>query len=186
MNGWPLFLSSVRYAIDEGIDPIVSTDSSKIIDICKSMEIKYFKEKVDDSNMFNCIKQVIESLDKKPSMFALLQPTSPMRQKSLLRKMISEVPVDGSFHSCFTVQNLKCIGFLDGKFQVAYRDQDTSRRFFHFDGNILLCNTKWVMKNKKLFDDDSTIYENPFPYYLQIDTESEYNVMNMISKNLLF
>ena len=60
INGKELWIHSVEYAINENVDYIVSTDSEHIINQCKTMNIPYFKEIVNDSNMINCIKQVVE------------------------------------------------------------------------------------------------------------------------------
>ena len=58
-NNIPLFLYSVQYAINEGITPVVSTDSEEIMNICYARGIQVVKEKVNDSSMCNCIQKVL-------------------------------------------------------------------------------------------------------------------------------
>lgn len=177
----PLFMHSVKFALKCGIFPIVSTDSKDIIDICKRNNIKYNVEDVNDSNMFNCIEQVLKHYPAKK--FIILQPTSPIRDRKVLNKCIA---LSNKHKSVITCQDLKFIGFLDGKFHIAFRDQDTSRRFYHFDGNILVANSYWVLKNKCLFSKDITFVKNYFPYYLQIDDKNEQTVIKVIKEKLDF
>ena len=181
INNLPLFMHSVKFAKRCGIMPVVSTDSQEIINICKTNKIRYVKENVNDSNMLFCIEQVLKKFpaDK----FVLMQPTSPIRNINVLKKMIA---LSYKHKSVISVQDLKFIGFLDGKFYIAYRDQDTKRRFYHFDGNLLIADSYWVLKNKRLFSKDITYVKNSFPYYLQIDDKNEQTVIKIICEKLDF
>jgi CMP-N-acetylneuraminic acid synthetase len=181
INNLPLFMHSVKFAKRCGIMPVVSTDSQEIINICKTNKIRYVKETVNDSNMLFCIEQVLKKFpaDK----FVLMQPTSPIRNMNVFKKMIA---LSYKHKSVISVQDLKFIGFLDRKFYIAYRDQDTKRRFYHFDGNLLIADSNWVLKNKRLFSKDITYVKNSFPYYLQIDDKNEQSVIKIICEKLDF
>lgn len=170
----PLFLLSVHYAKEEGFTPVVSTDSEEIMSICREQGILFFCEQVDDSRMENCVCQVLSHITCQ--VFALLQPTSPFRKKGLLRKMLAAVN-KGEALSCLTVRKIKLIGFLDGTFHSAHREQDCKRFFYFFDGNLFLNTAEYFHKNGYFFDDDSLAFPNSFPYCLQIDTETEFKVL---------
>lgn len=179
--GIPLFMHSVKFAKRCGIVPVVSTDSKEVINICRKNKIRYIKEVVNDSNMMFCVKQVLQKIKCKK--WVLLQPTSPIRNIKVFKKMLA---LSYKHKSVVSVQDLKFIGFLDNKFHVAYRDQDTRRRFYHFDGNLLIADSNWVVKNSKLFSNDITYVKNEFPYYLQIDDKNEHIIVKLIKEQTTF
>lgn len=180
INNKELWLHSVQYAIDEGVDYIVSTDSNYIIDQCIKLNIPYYRETVDDSNIFNCIKQVVQQYPNYKNI-CLLQPTSPLRQPGMLRSMLN-MYIESS---CYTSAHIKLIGHLFNKFYIAYRAQDTNNYFEHFDGNILVINKDFLIKENKLFNDKSSFIINKIPYTLQIDTKEEYNLIKTYMENAL-
>lgn len=179
INGKPIFLLSVDYAIGEGIpieNIIVSTDGEEIMEICKKLKIPFFKETVDDSCMSNCIKQVLQSKnDEKLTHFALLQPTSPMRKPGMLKEMFDKISENKESKSIYSCRDIKFIGHLNGEFHLQRRAEDATTEFFHFfDGNILITNIELFNKDGVLFDSSSTYLKDSFPYYTQIDTMEEY------------
>ena len=173
LNGIEVYQHAVRYAIQEGVTPIVSTDSEEIISQCKQLNILYYRETVDDSNLCNCINQVLSKYDCE--YFAVLQPTSPIRQEGLLRNFIKCKPKT----SIYTANKIKIIGHIGNEFQIAYRDQDNSTKFlYQFDGNIVYVNTDWYKESKSLFCNDSQYCIEKLPYTLQIDEQCDYEVIN--------
>ena len=178
-NNIPLFLYSVQYAINEGITPVVSTDSEEIMNICYARGIQVVKEKVNDSSMCNCIQQVLAQIQC--DSFAILQPTSPLRRQGLLSEMLKGLQ-DNKFQSCYTANVIKPIGHYKGKFNICYRAQDTKEKLMFFDGNINACTKDFFLKTKQLFDDNSVPFINQFPSNLQIDTESEFTAIEALAK----
>lgn len=168
-----LFEHSIDFAIQNNITPVISTDSEFIINYCKQHNIKYIRESVDDSDMCNCIDQVLSQIDC--DYFVLLQPTSPIRQPNILNKL--GLPKT----SIYTADKIKIIGHIGDKFQKAYRDQDTTNFLHHFDGNLVIVNVKWYKKNHCLFNDDSSYYVEDVPYSLQIDNEEQFKVMQYVN-----
>lgn len=168
-----LFEHSIDFAIKNNITPVVSTDSEFIINYCKQHSIKYIRESVEDSDMCNCIDQVLAQVDC--DYFVLLQPTSPIRQSNILNKL--GLPKT----SIYTADRIKIIGHIGDKFQKAYRDQDTTNFLYHFDGNLVIVNVKWYKKNHCLFNDDSSYYVEDVPYSLQIDNEEQFKVMQYVN-----
>ena len=182
----PLFEYSVNYAISEGFIPIVSTDSEDIINYCKDKKINYFIETVDDSSMLNCVKQVLDGFGlERTENVALLQPTSPMRKPGLLKDALNKISIDNP--TAISVTPYKLIGELNGEFKFATRDQDPKTKFFNFfDGNILVSNAQEVINNDNLFTNQNPVYlKNDFPCNIQIDTNTEFEVVKSIMEGVL-
>ncbi len=183
LGGYPLFLHSVHYALQEGFTPIVSTDSEAIISLCRKKNILHFREIVYERNMAFCVRQILHAHTCR--YFAVLQPTSPFRQPGLLKTMLHDAETHG-FSSCYTSQKIKIIGHLDGEFQHACRTQDATRFLHFFDGNINLSTQTGFFARDSFFDDDSRIYDNPFPCCLQIDTENEFAALDQLAAHPAF
>lgn len=147
IGGHPLFMHSVYYALGERIKPIVSTDSQSVIDICERNNINYVKELVDDSNIVNCVKGVINNYPD-AEYVVLLQPTSPIRKEGLLNHILNKM-IENKSNCGFTVQDIKLIGALNDEFVFTSRDQDSHNLF---DGNILITKVNYIKKNNTLFD----------------------------------
>lgn len=179
LNGRPLFLHSVSYALQEGFVPVVSTDSEEVIERCRREGIQYFRETVDDRQMENCIRQVLTRFSCE--MFALLQPTSPFRRRGLLRQMAEDME-KGNLQSAYTARKIKVIGHLEGHFHLAHREQDAKKFFYFFDGNINVVTRKQFLESGTMFDDDSRPYLNDFPCCLQIDTEEEWKALSQLGE----
>lgn len=163
--GYPLFLYSVWYAINEGYRPVVSSDNDTILEIARFYGADTFRENVDDSNMANCVRQVLEAKDG-PEEFALLQPTSPLRRPGLLREMTRTVHA-GSHTCVYTVNKVKMLGTVvrkDGtqEFHMACRDQDAPAMFYPFDGNLLVTTRSSFTETGSLFNDGDA---GLFPQY---------------------
>ena len=175
LGGRELYQWSVAYAQAEGIVPVVSTDDEEIAAWCEAQGVAFVREQVDDSDMRNCIDQVLAQF--RCNYFALLQPSSPLRKPGLLRQMLDYRPT----MSIYTAQKVKLIGHIGDKFQFATRDQDPSTRFLHqFDGNLLVVNAVWYGIVRRLFDDGSGFTVQQAPHCLQIDTPEDYAVFTLI------
>lgn len=187
IDGRQLWEYSYAYAYNEGLECIVSTDNEEIIEFCKSTNTHYFEEKVDDSNMLNCIKQVIDhvGLDNLNNV-AVLQPTSPLRKPNMLKEAIA-ILEEGKAKTVITTAAVKVIGVLDGEFQFATRAQDCKRWFDWHDGNILVAKASDIIKYNSLFTDEKPYcIKNEFPCNLQIDSEHEFAVVRTIIEANLF
>jgi len=179
----PLFLHSVNYARQEGIRPIVSTDSDEIIKICKENKIEFVREQVDDSTIANCIRQVLK--EKECDYFVILQPTSPLRQSGMIQNMLKQCRCNHG-ECVITTQNIKLVGFIDGEFHRANRDQDSPHRFYFFDGAIAVSSRKAFERQGSLFTRNISGQPNPFPCNLQIDTEEEFIALDSIARESAF
>lgn len=179
LNGRPLFLYSVSYALQEGFIPVVSTDSEEIMERCRREGVHCFREEVDDRRMENCIRQVLTRFACE--IFAVLQPTSPFRRPGLLRQMAADMG-KGKIQSAYTARKTKMIGHLEGRFHLEHREQDAKKFFYFFDGNIITVAQKKFLETGTMFDDASSPYPNDFPCCLQIDTEEEWSALSWLSE----
>lgn len=183
INGECLPLWAAEYAYDEGLrNIIISTNNPELVKKLEHLRmLKFFDEKVDDRNMINCMKQVVEGQKQKKKFVILLQPTSPIRRPGLLKRMLIDAYNQEDWVCSMSCHNFKMIGYDGEKFNYAYRDQDKSTRWFsHFDGNILIVDRKFMLGEERLFDDGISCYPQPFPYYLQIDEQPEFDVIKEI------
>ncbi len=142
------------------------------------MDILCLDESVDDTKMDNCIRQVLGQIECE--YFALLQPTSPLRQPNLLRGMLDDLKKE-HWESAVTVQKIKMVGFLDGVFHISYREQDAKRCFYLTDGNFYLSSYENLKNNGSLVNQNSRTYINEFPCCLQIDTEMEFSALSHLA-----
>lgn len=168
-----LWLYSVEYAILEGTTPIVTTDSKYIIQQCIDRNILYNVENVNDSNMLNCVLDVIDKHYSYDTI-AVLQPTSPLRKPGMLKMMANYIK---KFPSIYTANKVKIIGHIGDVFNIAYRDQDTNNFLYQFDGNIIVARKDLINQEHCLFNNDSVYIVNDRPYSLQIDTYEDYTII---------
>ena len=177
LNGTFLFLYSVYYAIQEGFVPVVSTDSELIIRICKRNNICFVREDVNDINIANCVHNVLQTFTC--SVLALLQPTSPLRVKGMLRKMYEDV-ISCNIISTYSSLKLKLIGKINKVLYKSYRDQDATDFFYKFDGSIICIPYSVFKSTGSLFHVESKPVVNEFPCTLEIDTLDDFKVIKSI------
>lgn len=200
LRGHQLFLYSVWYAINEGFTPVVSSDDQNVLECASYYGASTFLEKVDDSDMANCVKQIFGSkaYSHADGVFALLQPTSPLRSPGLLREMASRLEETGA-GCAFTAKRVKMLGTMihmdssgvpkKNKFYMAYRDQDADRLFMAHNGNILVRSRKGFDATGCLFDGDkSEVYDSSFEpcTNLQVDRDGELQMIDGIMSNYWF
>lgn len=173
LAGIPLFLHSVSYALLEGWQPCVSTDSDEIISICRAHSIPFLREEIHEENLIHCMRQVAEAWPKE-NHFALLQPTSPFRTPGLLCRMgenLRQNPVQ----TLYTSTPIKPIGRFGDTTLCSHRDQDCPNFFQHFDGSILLTTRDALRQHDNLIGPWAEPDPQPDPLAaLQIDTPEDF------------
>lgn len=168
LGGMPLFWHSVRYARAEGVEPVVSTDDTEIRDYALERGCRVVDEIVDDSSMVNCVRQVMGQVDA--DRYALLQPTSPLREPGLMNRMARM-----SAACVFTAQRIKVVGRLGTRLVVQGRRQDACDILLQFDGSILT-GTRFMAEQGILFAPDAVAVEQRPPFTVQIDHSSDLNI----------
>ncbi len=182
LAGEPLFLHSVLYARQEGFTPVVSTDSDEVMALCRKRNIAFVQETVDDSRMENCLQQVLRRYAC--NVLAVLQPTSPLRERGMLKRMGDAVAREGQ--PVYTSWKIKLIGHLDGAFQHACREQDAKRFFHFFDGSVVVVRESAFRRTGRLFNDEARPWPNVFPCTLQIDTEEEFRALAQLCSSAAY
>lgn len=130
-------------------------------------------EQVDESSMSHCVRQVMAVM-RSAQRYAILQPTSPIRQLRLLIKIIEME------HDCFyTVQRIKIVGNLEGELVVQCRRQDATRWLHQHDGSILT-GTRDMAEAGLLFSPDAVAILQQAPYTMQIDSFGDLTLMRGI------
>lgn len=180
IGGIPLWERSVKYALMEGLDPVVSTDSEEVDRACFERYediVRVVIEDVDDSDMRNCISGVLDVTDE--SEFILLQPTSPLRPRGLTELMMK-------YELAYTCKKIKLIGNVNFNGLdvtiIQGRAQDAATWVYQFDGSILLSNRD-VMENAGLITNRSEAFVQGLPYSLQVDTLEDFFTIKAIHDN---
>lgn len=177
-NGTSLFMKSVNYAIQEGIMPLVASESEEILRIARREGVPVFKEaEKEDSELEVLINEILCEHERIES-FCILQPTSPLRKKGLLKEMMKNVGEYGSF----TIQKIKLVGLLGGKIYRNDLKTTEDKYFYFYDGNILCRNANDYRKRRVLLTEKMEAVEQEFPYNLQIDYENEFQVLRLIDE----
>lgn len=187
----PLFLYSVAYALQEGFTPVVATDSEWVEAICRMQKIvkirtlgvshcpmiRVVREVVDDSKLENCVMQVLEQYDAKQ--VALLQPSSPIREPGLLSRMSFEMSQEG-FESAFTYKPVKMQGIYRKEWNEAPIAQQEQDWLMAFTGNIALFSPEKLVADGSFYDDSSRGYFSEPPTDLQVDTATDFEVIETL------
>lgn len=157
------------------MQPVVCTDSKLTAHIAEGFGALVFPQTQDQFENSNAIVKVIEDLGVKK--FAQLQPTSPLRKKSMLKQMLDMIPEKCA--SCYTAERVKLLGHLNGKFTKNVFDTGGSTAFQHCDGNIFCCTSDYFLSHDNYFiGEDSVAVPNEQPYSLQIDTEQDFDMLD--------
>lgn len=150
---------------------ICSTDSIKIIELCKKKKIPYIKRpkklSMDNSNVIDAVIHVLNNEKRKNinyKIVGLLQPTSPFLKINHIKKVINKLQKNNLLNSCQTIHktphnyhflNSRLIksNFLKFRFEkerLKKFNKQKKIKIFSF-GNFLACRVKNLIKTKNLF-----------------------------------
>ncbi|MBZ4041946.1 acylneuraminate cytidylyltransferase family protein [Flavobacterium hibisci] len=196
LGGIPLIAHSILFAQQNTdiIDEIyVSTDDLEIKQIALEFGAKVIDRprslSGDLEPTVSALKNVLEQIDANIENVVLLQPTSPLRPKSLLKEAF-DIYEKENYESLFSIsRNHQKFGKLSGNkfvpfnYTIGQRSQDLEPLFFE---NGLLYITK-----AKLILDNIIISENAFPFEVNhifanvdIDTQEDFEYAEyLLSKN---
>ena len=185
LNNKPLLFWSIERALEsEKISEIiVSSDSKRILDIVhKTYDSRVQLHKrnddlsQDNSKTIDLLQQL--SLVKKSfQKIILLQPTSPLRKKNFIDKVIS-------YHKKSKKQ-LTLSGFFSSSYPFGQYNnlprQELEEKFYD-DGSIYVFERELLIKGIWI-PEQWNQYLNEFPYTLEIDTYNELELFNNIFDN---
>ncbi len=130
-----------------------------------------------------------ETLDYRPEIIALLQPTSPVRKKgdidAAIRKML-----DTGADSLLSVNNFPAFFWHeDGRGFYQSHDYDYAERPFHHNmkkyrenGSIYIMHVDKLMETHSRLAGKITIYEMDSVFSLEVDTPSQLEVVRAVMK----
>ena len=178
-NGRPLIFNTIHLSKKlKFVVPFVSTNSTKILKYAKKKGVKfnYLRPNNLSTNKCGITKAVFHALDwfKNKKIYfdavMLLQPTSPIRKKGEVNKII-KIFTKKKINSLVSVTKMKehpfeCIKLKKNKWEYLENDpkkstrrQDYLKNYYFIDGSVYLSkvsflkkNNRFVVKNKtKLF-----------------------------------
>ncbi len=157
----PLIWWTIDYAKKiktNNVDIIVSSDCNKIKKICTKEKIYFLKrpEKIcsDNTKMNEVIFNVLQNLKEKYRYIILLQPTSPLRDKSLFESSLKILNIKKQFDSLIHVaKNKKFTGIIKNNmwnpsYKKNIRSQDIEYSYVS-TGNIFVYRSKLFEKKIK-------------------------------------
>ena len=187
LGGIPLIAHSILYAQanQENIDAIfVSTDDKEI----KKIALKYGAEVIDRPKEISgdfeptvsAIKHVLETDIEYTENIITLQPTNPLRPKSLLKKAF-EIYKNGNYDSLFTVsRNYEKLGhiknnkFIPFNYKIGQRSQDIEHLFCE-NGLLYISTRKLILENTIISKTAYPLLVENHLTYLDIDTQEDFN-----------
>lgn len=177
-RGLPLFVWSVLYAHEEGVQPVVVTDSELVGHIAHGFGAIVYPQTEEQFDNYDSIPPIIEDMGVKK--MVLLQATSPLRQKGALKEALSLVPE--LCPSCYTANKIKLHGHWNGKFVNNMIATGGKSYFNAADGNIFCCTSEYFLAHNNYFiGDESFIIPNEAPYTTDINTQEEFDAAESLA-----
>lgn len=191
MCGKPLIEWTINIAKREKkIDRIyVSTDSKKIAEISIKLgaEVPFLRPKYLAKDDTPGIAPVLDMINKIKDIenVVLLQPTSPLRSKVDLDKMlkyaitnkaksvVSLTKVKDAPELMYFVKKNNGINKLINKKQV---NRQNFLNLYKINGAIYFANVKWLLKNKKFVTKETKSYIMPLERSVDIDDYYDWNI----------
>ena len=187
----PLIHFTLKYASQTKMldQSYVSSDSNMILNYSKKYRLNTIKRQKNisqnNTSMNNVILHFIKYLKKKKiksKTIVLLQPTSPIRPKKLLDKLI-KIYKRKKYTSLMTVKkidksNLKSLIQIKKKFQpifkkyLSYNDQNLPD-LFKLNGSIFIFEVKEFLKKKEIPINNCYFHIMKGKYNLDIDTRDD-------------
>ena len=164
--GAPLFLHSALYAKQEGIEPVVFTDSPDIRRICDENGIRHIPQQPDE-NPDALARQALSLLPECDAL-AWLQPTSPLRKPGMLAAMARRLE-DGQADTLFTADTAHT---LSGKVP-------------RFDGSIIV-STRAAVEASGLLHSAAVPVPNQWPFTQEIDTAAQFEGLQFLAHHAAF
>jgi len=182
----------------------VSTDSIKILRYAKKNNVKfdYLRPKKlskDNSNIIDAISHALEWFLNKNIYFdylLLLQPTSPLRNLSEIKKII-RLTKKKNFNSVVTVTEMQehpyeCVVInrknqwkylYKSKHKNQYLRQHYDKNFYFIDGSFYLVRVNFFLKNKILISKKHTfIYKSQFRKQIDINSHQDLKIAEILTK----
>lgn len=204
--GRPLIDYTIRAALDSNcFDTVmVSTDSEKYAEIARKCgaDVPFLRSETtssDTAGSWDAVREVLTKYSEKSKNFdyvALLQPTSPLRDKYdiinayniLGRKdvtnVVSVTEVDHPVQWCFPLDETGSLStFADSPYSMMRR-QDLEKNY-HENGAIYIVDAKRIMESDyNLYKDNCFAYKMPRERSIDIDEKIDLIIAKFMIENL--
>ncbi|WP_028377710.1 cytidylyltransferase domain-containing protein [Leeuwenhoekiella sp. MAR_2009_132] len=185
----PLVGHSISYALKSGFyDIFVTTNDPDIVQYSSKRNVKVINRPDalagNEEPILTAVQHAVASVEKGYDAVILLQPTNPLRPKSLLRKAIevfeyenveSLMTVSRNEHKLGTITDNR---FIPYNYKMGQRSQDLEPLYFE-NGLIYIVSTKLLKKGSLLGNTNyPLIVDHPFSE-IDIDTESDFEKAEM-------
>lgn len=192
LGGIPLIVHSIKYAQYNNIKHIyVSTDDAEIKTIAEDHGANVIDRPrelaLDDSTTVAVLKHALEFLEDQFTDVVLLQPTNPLRPKSLLKEAI-ELYTKNNLKSLFTVTRdykklgkIKNSNFYPFNYKFGQRSQDLEP--LYYENGLLYITNKELIKRDIILDETSYPLEVNHKFAeVDIDTSDDLEYAKYILK----
>ena len=203
LNGKPLLAYTIEAALQSGcFDTVmVSTDSRKYGKIAKEYgaEVPFYRSKEtsqDSTSPWDVVKEVLEQFKARGEeydTFALLQPTSPLRNAEDIQKAYKEFE-EKKANAVVSMCELECAihlvnklpkslsmkGFITEK-QYNKRRQEIEP-YYRFNGAIYISKVKTFYKHMNIYEDKCYAYIMDRNRSYDIDSEDDLKIVEAIMK----
>lgn len=204
LNGKPMIAYTIEAAIKSYIfdDIVVSTDSEKYAQISRKYgaRVPFLRPDnlaTDDASSKDVIEHVLKRLlkeGKKFDYFALLQPTSPLRNKNdiieavdllFLKNANAVISVCETDHSPLWTntlcENLQIDNFI--KKEVRNSRRQDLPKYYRLNGAIYIAQTDYFLKYKDWFKEKSYAYIMPKERSIDVDNILDFRLAEIILQN---
>ncbi len=203
LNGKPLLAYTIEAAVNSGCFEcvMVSTDSKEYAAIAEKYgaEVPFLRgdeNSKDNASPWEVVKEVLDrykTLGKEFDTFALLQPTSPLRNDQDIRNAYAEMDekkanavvsmceLECSMHLVNTLpEDLSMTGFISND-QYNKRRQDI-RTYYRFNGAIYISKVETFYRHMNIYDDECYAYIMDRKRSYDIDDEFDLKIAEAILK----
>lgn len=201
LNGKPLLAYTIEAALkSKCFDRVmVSTDSKKYAKIAEEYgaEVPFLRSKInsaDKSSPWDVVKEVLDqykALGEEFDTFALLQPTSPLRDYKDIRNAYKEF-AEKKANAVVSMCELECSIHLVNKLPDSLSmkgfitDQQYNKRrqeirpYYRFNGAIYISKVKTFYKHMNIYDDRCYAYIMDRKKSFDIDSEFDLRIVEAI------
>lgn len=203
LAGRPLIAYTINAALESKHHPrvVVSTDDERIAEIAREIgaEVPFMRPShlaQNDTPMLPVLQHTIEHLKKdgyNPDIIAVLQPTSPLRTSEHIDQAISILVSTGADsvvslceaeHSPYWMKKIDRAGrvtpFLD--IEKEYNRRQELPKVYRLNGAIFITHPNIIMNEGRLLGDDTRAYIMELEDSIDIDTEFDFRVAELIIK----
>ena len=210
LNKKPLIYYSIKQSLKCKMinRTIVSTDNVLIANVAKryGAEAPFLRPKnlsKDSSKDIGFFKHLLQWLKKnenyRPDLIIQLRPTNPVRSQKLIRKAIQLMKKNTSADSLRSIsvpeRSPYKMWVKKGKFLEYFMKSKSNRKdyfnmdrrklpkIFWHDGIIDIVRSKTIENYKDLVGDKIIFIENRFPYLIDIDSQKDLKIANLLIKS---